>query len=141
MDPRLLQVSMLLHIVGFILWVGTLLAVSWLMLYRQSQEAAVRPSFAMAARRLAVVADVGATLALIGGLVMLIGQRATLLKQGYMHIKLTLVVVMIVLHAVVRIKTKRGTQTDAVFPPALFMGVGLVGVAIVYTMIFTPMAK
>lgn len=131
---------MLLHIVGFILWVGTLMAVSWLMTYRQTQEAAARGPLAMAARRLGALADAGATLAMIGGLTMLIGQRATLMKQGYIHLKLTLVVAMIVMHGLVRAKSKRATA-ESVFPGFLFPAIGLLGVAIVYVMIFHPLAK
>lgn len=100
-----------LHILGFILWMGGLIAVSRLL----TMEGA-----AAVARRLAMLPDLGAVFALAGGGYMLLDRHEWLLKQPYMHIKLTLVVVVLGLHGFTRVKAKRLAEGGGRFPAFVF---------------------
>lgn len=143
MEPdRTLQLIRLIKVIGFILWVGPLLITARILLLaadegEQSQAARI----ALLAKKTALVADIGAFLAICGGLYLLLRNEGVLLKQPFMHIKLTLLVILIGLHGFVRVKVKRATQGRARFPGAALAVLGVVVLAILVVVIFKVPAR
>ena len=72
----------------------------------------------------------GATLAIAGGLVMLVA-NPFLLRQPWMHIKLTLAVVVLGLHGLTRVKAKKLSVGEGTFPAWVLGVLGFLLVAIV----------
>jgi putative membrane protein len=125
-----------LHIMGFILWVGPLGGAARLLLIAQAeQEGNWSTRIAGIARKIAMVADIGATFAILAGVYMLT-QESEILKQPFMHVKLTLVVALLGLHGFVRVKAKRMAQAKASFSPAILAAIFLVAAGIVFAIIF-----
>jgi len=109
------------HVLGFTLWVAGLLAVASLLRAHEGADAASRPGLVGAARSMALIMDLGATLAIAIGLVMAIkgpNYPNTAFKTGgWLHVKLALVVVgLLAPHGIMRAKIgklRRSTQTGA----------------------------
>ena len=117
-----------LHVYGAFMWIGGLLALTlFLAAIKAEPDVAARTRLGKYARRIAMLPDIGATLAILFGLHSLFALK--LYKAPYMHIKLTLVVVLIALHGLLRVKTKRAAEgADATLPgfvPALLSLVAL----------------
>jgi uncharacterized membrane protein len=128
------------HILGFTVWVGGLLAVAALLRAHEGADAASRPGVLTAARNMAMVMDLGATLAIAMGL--LIAFKApqypnTAFKTGaWLHVKLTVVVLgLFATHGMMRAKIgklRRGSQTTPL--PSWVIPVILLAVAVVVTL-------
>lgn len=107
------------HVLGFVLWVAGLVAVIALLHAHTAADAASRTGLVTGARAMAMIMDLGATLAIALGLVMAFkgpNYPNTAFKSGaWLHIKLTVVVLGIIApHGMVRAKLgklHRGTQT------------------------------
>lgn len=137
MDPRQYDIARTIHVIGFVLWIGTLFAVARLLVYRDAEpDPTVKTRFGQAARKMAMLADIGATLAIIGGLWMLLSATDLYLKQGWMHIKLAMIVLVLALHGFIRVKSKRAAQGTGTFPRAILPALGLIVIVIVVVVIF-----
>jgi uncharacterized membrane protein len=113
------------HLIGVLLWVGSLFTVYWLLRFHTQAPKEVNDKLVLMERSMALVMDLGATLAIGCGLAMaLMHGRAhpttTLFAMpgaGWFHIKLTLVVIGVLsVHGMLRArvgKFSRG-QTPAV---------------------------
>lgn len=89
-----LKWSLALHVFGVILWMGAMVALAFLL----SSEAAKKDSPLLeASRKIARVMDIGALIAIVCGIYILARTKAFgdawALKQPWMHIKLTVVVI------------------------------------------------
>lgn len=141
---RTFQIFLFLHLIGVFLWVGGMFEVARLLRFRDVEsDATFRGKLAQKARRVAILPDVGMTLALVGGVYMLLAHDRLLLKQPYMHVKLTLAAAAIGLQVFWRVKAKRAaTGAGGEFPRALFPVLGLVVVAILAVVVFkVPSAR
>ena len=87
------------HVFGVILWLGSLLVLSSLLGLVAEEVGVSKERFLVAARRLFDVSANGGALATIGFGIWLILLEPSVLRQGWLHIKLLLVVVLIVMHA------------------------------------------
>jgi uncharacterized membrane protein len=109
------------HILGFTAWIGGLLAVAALLRAHEGADAASRPGVITAARNMALVMDLGATLAIAVGLIVAFKApqfpNTAFKTGGWLHIKLLVVVLgLVVPHGMMRAKIgklRRGTQTAA----------------------------
>jgi uncharacterized membrane protein len=107
------------HIVGFTLWVAGLLASASLLRAHEGADAASRPGMISAARSMAAIMEVGATLAIAAGLTIAFASprypNTAFKTGGWLHVKLLLVVLAILVpHGLVRAKIaklRRGTTT------------------------------
>jgi uncharacterized membrane protein len=131
MDPRF---WLLLHYIGFATWVAGLVGVG-LLLAASRQDARVGGI----ARNAGRIADLGATLALVGGLVMFIQHQ--LYRQPYFHIKLTLVVVLMACHGILLGKAKKASRGDGAPATGVLLLVALVALGIFYLMAFRPFSR
>jgi putative membrane protein len=87
------------HVFGVILWMGSLLVLSSLLGLVADEVGVSKERFLVAARRLFDFSASGGAMATIGFGIWLIFLDPGVLRQGWLHIKLLLVVVIIVMHA------------------------------------------
>lgn len=97
------------HVIGFIFWIGGLLAVLQLLRVHGAVEGAARDVLARHERKMAIVMDLGATLTMACGFVTaLAGSTNYFLTGAWLHIKLTIVALAILgLHGWARVQVKR----------------------------------
>lgn len=137
-----MQFAYVLHILGFIAWLGGLFAVTRILILATGEaDAGFRLRLGGLARKLALTCDIGATLTLLGGLWLLVEMRDYVLAQPWMHIKLTLVLVLLGVHGLVRVKAKKASLGPAAFPGALLPVLSLLAIAIVILVIFKPLSR
>jgi uncharacterized membrane protein SirB2 len=94
-----LSLVRLLHLGGFALWLAGLCALA-LLLHAGARH-----------RAAGILADIGATLAIVSGLYNAIQRK--LFAMPWMHVKLTLVLALIVLHVVLRVRTRKEKRSGA----------------------------
>jgi uncharacterized membrane protein len=133
------QLALVVHVIGFTFWVGSLFTVA-LMMASAGEDAGRRTTIGALARRLAMTADIGAALAIVGGL-SLLASRTWDLHQPWMHIKLTFAVGLIAVHGIVRARAKR--LAGGAPPPkaGAAIAVALLAAAIVAVVVLKPMAR
>jgi protoporphyrinogen IX oxidase len=124
------------HILGLTLWVSGLL-VTTIALTQHTQEAngAAREALARLERIfLRGMADPGALLTLLAGISLIASNPSYYLHARWLHIKLTFVIILIVLHVVIAIKTKL-FAAGRITLPCSQARLLLVGVVIVFLLI------
>ena len=87
------------HVFGVILWLGSLLVLCTLLGLVAEEVGVSKERFLVAAKRMFDVSANAGALATIGFGIWLILLDPSVLRQGWLHIKLLLVVVLIVMHA------------------------------------------
>jgi putative membrane protein len=122
------------HVFGLVLWIGGLLTAT-LALSRHVQE--VSPEARQALARLErlslrAMADPGAMITIVAGIILISTNSSYYLHAAWLHIKLSFVVILIVLHVLVAIKTKQFAQGKATVTPGY---VRLLLIAIVLVLI------
>lgn len=99
------------HLIGVILWMGSLFAVYWLLRFHAQAPKEVHEKLTLLERSLALTMDLAATLAVVCGLSMAFSRGGTHPTSnlfaapggGWFHVKLTLVVLAILpIHGMVR---------------------------------------
>lgn len=107
------------HVLGFVLWIGGLIAVLQLLRVHGAVEGAARDVLSRHERRMAIVMDLGATLAIVTGLVTALGGETNYFTTGaWLHIKLTIVALVIfATHGWARVKVKRFRKGDVTHVP------------------------
>jgi protoporphyrinogen IX oxidase len=103
------QVLLVVHLFGVVLWVSGLLVTS-MSLTRHTQEASSEARQALARLErifLRGLADPGALLAILGGISLISTNSSYYLHAPWLHIKLTFVLLLIGLHGMVAVRTKR----------------------------------
>ncbi|HRC56121.1 MAG TPA: CopD family protein [Kofleriaceae bacterium] len=103
-----------LHVVGFVLWIAGLWAAIWLLKVHTQVDASSRPALVAAERKVGASMDAGATFAIIAGFVMAFAGPINAFKTGgWLHIKLTLIVVgLLSIHGLVRVKMRKVRNGD-----------------------------
>lgn len=110
-----------LHVFGAFIWIGGLFALlAFLEAFGAETDPAARSRLVRFLRQAAIVPDVGATIAIGFGLYWLL-KYDVLLKMPYMHIKLTLVAVVIGLHGYFKVKAKKARKGEGFTPPPVAM--------------------
>jgi len=96
------------HIAGIVLWVGGLLAACSVLSSRERESSNdVQSSFTQLARRLLkALAHAGAALTVVAGVALLLTKPADL-QQVWLHIKLTLVVILIAVDLLLTVGVRR----------------------------------
>jgi uncharacterized membrane protein len=109
-----------LHVFGAFIWIGGLFALAaFLDAFGAETDPAARGRMTKFLRQAAIVPDVGATIAIVFGLHWLF--RFKLYQMPYMHIKLTLVAVVIGLHGYLKMKAKKARKGEAFTAPPVAM--------------------
>lgn len=114
MDPVTLKWITAIHVCAIVAWVGALVGLTFLLRQHAKAAEAARADFLSLEKRVAMIADIGATIAIIAGTVILIRVPIILTGAAWMHPKLALVAVLLGLHGFQRMrlgKYKRGNVT------------------------------
>jgi putative membrane protein len=127
---------LVVHVFGIVLWVGGLLMTTVLL----SQHARETAPEALAAltrlekKSMRAMADPGALLAILAGITMIVSNPSYYAHALWLHYKLSLVAVLIILHAFIGVEMKSRQKGSRTMTPGrawlLFGGVLLVFIAI-----------
>jgi putative membrane protein len=99
--------SFVLHLLGAVLWLGGLLAMSRAMAAMAKQPTSMRPGLAYLGSRFNILALLGALLSLPSGLYQIsLWPDGTFRHAGWLHAKLTLIVILVIVHGVCWAKLK-----------------------------------
>lgn len=141
MSPQVYLWLRVVHVVGFVLWIAGLWAGIWLLKAHAQVDAGSRPTLVASERKAGASMDAGATLAIVAGLVMAFGGPINAFKTGgWLHVKLTLIVVGILsVHGLVRVKMRKFRNGDLQPLPAWVVPVLLLAVAGVIALGANPM--
>ena len=105
----MVSVLLVVHVFGLVFWVSGLLVTS-MALTRHTQEASAEARQALARLErifLRGLADPGALLVILAGIGLISTNSSYYLHAPWLHIKLTFVVLLIGLHGIVAVRTKR----------------------------------
>jgi len=145
MSPETLAWMWVGHVVGFTLWLGAMFGLSYILTAHAAADEAGRGAFGKLEKNTAMTADIGATLAIVFGLIMLLvpeGGTQILKAGGFFHIKLTLVALLIGTHGYLRVKVKKFSRGEVHAPPAwLFPVMALAALGIVIMIVVRPFAS
>ena len=144
MSPQAYLWVKAIHQFGFLLWVGSMFALTLILRTHASAGGQARDAFAAAERAIGRAMELGALLTIAGGVAMILGSYKPInpIRQPYVHIKLTLVFVLIVLHGIVRGKMARLGRGQGSAPSGLISGLILViGLSIIWLAVVKPMLR
>lgn len=135
------------HLVGVVLWMGGLLMLSRIMGYHAREAPSVRPRYTWLEGRLNYLVTVpGAVLAIGAGVAQAYLHGAAWFRVArWMHIKLTLVFAIVVIHVILTVLHRRNVRRppDAPMKRAVFAALhgtlGLILIAVVYLAFAQPM--
>jgi uncharacterized membrane protein len=105
-----------IHFAGLALWLGGLFGMAFLL------QAGARHRLAP------ILADFGATLAIVAGIVNAI--QRSLFVQPWLHIKLAVVAVLVVVHVVLRKRMKGDKKGTVLLLPLLILALGILYIAV-----------
>ncbi len=128
MTPNTYQWVKVAHILGFVLWSSGLLTGLFLLRAHAAVEASARNAFVPIERVVGIIMDAGATVAIAAGFVMAFGTTPIAFKTGgWLHIKLTLVVVGVLsIHGLLRVKMRKFRNGDVAALPSWILPVLLI---------------
>jgi len=136
---RLLLVG---HIYGFMMWLGALFAALRILQAHADADAGARGAFLPLEKGAGMSMDIGATVAIVFGLLLIfVPENGTALFKvgGFMHVKLTLVAVLIGLHVIVRRMMAQAKKGNVSAPaPFLVPALSILIVAILVMIIAKP---
>lgn len=148
MDPSVYLWLQAGHVIGVLLWIGSMFTVYWLLRLHTQASKEMSDKLTLLERSMGMVMDLGATLAIICGLVMAIGHGGThpttslFAAPGakWFHIKLTLVLLGVLsVHGVLRARIARFSRGQRPTVPTWLWTVLLLAmVAIVILVIRKP---
>ncbi len=132
------------HLIGVILWMGSLFTVYWLLRFHTQAPAAAHDKLVLMERAMAMVMDLGATLAMGCGFAMAFmpgrmhptGTIFGMPGAGWFHIKLTLVVLGILsVHGIVRGRVAKFSRGQTPTVPSWLWSVLLVAIVGIIVMV------
>jgi len=130
------------HFYGFLMWLGSLFGALRILQAHADADEGARKAFLPLERSAGMTMDIGATLAIVFGLLLVFvpeGGTALFKVGGFMHVKLTLVAVLIGLHVIVRrmmVQAKKGNVSAPA--PFLFPALVILVLAILFTIVAKP---
>ena len=104
----------LIHFVGFIIWLSSMFGLVNMLRESTGGSEDARRVLASLAGRAGRAMDIGATLAIVAGVILLIKSPAPVrpIEQPYFHIKLTLAAGLIGLHGFIRVRAGKLARGD-----------------------------
>lgn len=134
------------HFIGLFIWIAGLATVYWLLRLHVHAPKDVQEKLTLAERAIAIMMDIGATLAIGAGLAMAIRQNVFTQKPAaWFHIKLTIVVLGILsVHGMIRARIGKFSRNEIKPVPQWWWSlllVSLVSIAIVVTAVRYKMTQ
>ena len=127
--------SFVFHLLGAVLWLGGLLALSRVMVHMARQPASMRPGLALLGTRFNILATLGAALSLSSGLYQLsLWPDGSFRHAGWLHAKVTLVLILVAVHALCLMKLKQWQKLPdhSALPRGLASALhGVIGLALI----------
>lgn len=105
MDYETLKWIRVVHIFAFLGWTGGLIGLSFILRQHAKAAPGARTDFVELERGTAMAMDIFAMITLVAGLVMLLNIEGIMRGHGWMHAKLTLIVILVGLHGFQRMRT------------------------------------
>jgi protoporphyrinogen IX oxidase len=107
--------TLVVHIFGIVLWIGGLVMTTVLLAQhaRETSPQALAALTRLEKKSMRAMADPGALLAILAGILLIHSNPSYYMRAPWLHIKLTIVIILIVLHAVIGIRMKslqKGTR-------------------------------
>jgi putative membrane protein len=136
--PTALLFFRAIHFIGWGMWIGGLFSLTGLLLFRGTEtDPEFRLRVARQAKTAAIPMEIGATLAIAGGLYMAF--KLHLWNQPWLHMKLALVALLLAYHVYLRNRIRHATKGAPVtikpfFTPLL----GLAVAGIIFIVVFQP---
>jgi putative membrane protein len=142
-SPVLWQLVLVVHIIGFAMWVGSIFSGIHVLKAHAEAGAAAGKMFEKLEKGFGIPMDIGATFTIVCGLLLLFvrpGGMALMKAGGFMHAKLLLVAFLIVAHVIVRKKLGQFRRGDDLTPAPgwVFSVVNVCAWAIVILIIVRP---
>ena len=99
---------LVLHVFGFTMWISGLLMTSFVLLKHVGNSGKEAGASLAAVEKLALrgLADPGALLAILGGILLILTNSPYYLHARWLHIKFVFVVLLIILHVIVATRSK-----------------------------------
>lgn len=137
------------HLIGVVLWMGGLLTFSRILGYHSKEAPSVRPRFSFLEGRLnGLVALPGAVLTILFGVLMTVDYGKAWFRVAiWLHYKLTLVIVVAIIHLFLTIKQRQVARQSPEVPlnRALYASlhgiIGLLVIAIILLATHQPMSQ
>jgi uncharacterized membrane protein len=132
------------HQFGFVLWVGSMFALTLVLSAHARAAGPARDAFAAAERSIGRAMELGALLVIACGVLMIVRPHpgVSLMKQSWIHLKLTLAVVLIVMHGLVRARMARLGRGEGKGLPAWVSGaILLIALAMIWLAVVKPMLR
>ena len=126
------------HVFGFVMWVGTLIGSCHVLKAHAQAGGDTKNAFSDLEKGLGIAMDIGATFTLVFGSLLIIlpvGGTAIFKAGGFMHLKLTLVLLIIGAHVVLRRKLSQFRKNNIKAPPGWLFPVINVAVLVIIAMI------
>lgn len=139
MSPTALLWIKALHLFGIFMWIGTMNGLLNTLVVHGRCPPEARPTLSMIEKRTAMFMDIGGTIAIVFGAILL-AKIPGIMKHGYMHAKLGLVVLMFLgMHGFLRVQTRKFRdgqirQLPTFLPPMLMFG----GLAVLILVVVKP---
>lgn len=134
------------HLIGVLLWVGALFTVYWLLRFHTQAPPEVNDKLVLMERSMALVMDLGATLAMGCGIALIFPLEGswhpttTLFaapKAGWFHVKLTLVVLGVLsVHGILRGRVAKFSRGQTPTVPQWLWSLVLVALVGIVVMVF-----
>ncbi len=103
----------LIHFVGFIVWVGSMFGLIHMLRASGGASDDGRRLLVLLTQRAGRAMDIGATLAIAAGVILLLKSPTQPMKQPYFHVKLALAAGLVGLHGFVRARGAKLARGDA----------------------------
>lgn len=110
---------LVIHIFGFLTWIGSLFALYELLYAHQKAGEGARGAFVEMEKKTALAMDIGAFVAMLGGFYYAI-RGGTFSAGGWFHTKLLLAAIIIGFHGFARVKVRKFRDGDIKPIPTVF---------------------
>lgn len=126
------------HLIGLFVWIGGLFAVYWLLRFHAHAPKEAHEKLTLMERSLALMMDIAAALAIGTGLAIALGfPELQYFKQGWFHIKLTIVVLGVLpVHGLVRARIKKHANGNLAPIPQWLWTMLLLSLVVIIIMVF-----
>jgi putative membrane protein len=113
MSPTAMTWIKAFHLFGVFMWMGSMIGTAHTLIAHAQADLGSRPAFHTLERRSGVAMDIGATIAIVFGAILLI-KTPGIMKVASMHAKLALVVALLGIHGMIRVKIRRHREGKVV---------------------------
>lgn len=120
------------HVLGFLLWTGALLSCLFLLLAHQNAQETGRSALGAIERKVAILMDASALVAIVAGLYLAVGFPINWFKQGgWLHVKTLLVAGLVGIHVFTRIKIRKFRNGEISPLPGLVIPLTLILITVI----------